>query len=130
MQIHGVVERIRGAHAESVVPPPEGELPCGLRRPTRLDLELALVARAGWYDAKRRRRPLKRRSDRRARRQALLQVLQQYNQPNAGTLVPGEPSRRGVPGVQVRVGYSTYRTQRGGQWPRSALVWETATRSS
>jgi len=47
---------------------------------TRLDLELALVTYIGWYNARRRRRSLKRTSGGQTRRQAPLQVLEEYNQ--------------------------------------------------
>jgi hypothetical protein len=56
---------------------------------TRLDLELALVTYIGWSSARRRHRSLKRTSNGRTRRQAPLQVLEQYNQQASGSsLVP------------------------------------------
>ena len=77
------------AMAESVTATLKRELISRYHRPTRLDLELALVTYIGWYNAKRRHRSLRRTSnDGRTRRQAPLQVLEQYNQQDSVTLVP------------------------------------------
>jgi hypothetical protein len=46
------------------------------------------VTYIGWYNARRRHRSLKRKSNGQTRRQAPLQVLEQYNQQNSGALVP------------------------------------------
>jgi hypothetical protein len=50
---------------------------------TCLDLELALVTYIGWYNARRRRRSLNRTSGGQTRRQAPLQVLEEYDEPAA-----------------------------------------------
>jgi len=68
------------AMAESVIATLKRELISRYRWPTRLDLELALVSYIGWYNARRRHRSLKTIKDGRTRRQAPLQVLEQYNQ--------------------------------------------------
>ena len=76
------------AMAESVISTLKRELISRYRWPTRLDLELALVTYIGWYNAKRRHRSLKRKSNGQTRRQAPLQVLEQYNQQASADLVP------------------------------------------
>ena len=76
------------AMAESVIATLKRELVSRYRWPTRLDLELALVTYIGWYNARRRHRSLKRKSNGQTRRQAPLQVLEQYNQQASGNLVP------------------------------------------
>lgn len=76
------------AMAESVIATLKRELISRYRWPTRLDLELALVTYIGWYNARRRHRSLKRTNNGQTRRQAPLQVLEQYNQQNSGALVP------------------------------------------
>ena len=76
------------AMAESVISTLKRELISRYRWPTRLDLELALVTYIGWYNARRRHRSLKRTSNGQTRRQAPLQVLEQYNQQASGNLVP------------------------------------------
>jgi transposase InsO family protein len=76
------------AMAESVISTLKRELISRYRWPTRLDLELALVTYIGWYNARRRHRSLKRKSNGQTRRQAPLQVLEQYNQQASGNLVP------------------------------------------
>jgi putative transposase len=68
------------AMAESVMATLKRELISRYRWPTRLDLELALVTYIGWYNVRRRHRSLKRTRDGQTRRQAPLQVLEQYNQ--------------------------------------------------
>jgi hypothetical protein len=73
------------------------------RWPTRLDLELALVTYIGWYNARRRHRSLKHTHGGRTRRQAPLQVLEQYNQQASGSLVPKKLSRRRIRGVPLFV---------------------------
>ena len=76
------------AMAESVISTLKRELIARYRWPTRLDLELALVTYIGWYNARRRHRSLKRKSNGQTRRQAPLQVLEQYNQQASADLVP------------------------------------------
>ena len=76
------------AMAESVMATLKRELISRYRWPTRLDLELALVTYIGWYNARRRHRSLKRKSNGQTRRQAPLQVLEQYNQQASANLVP------------------------------------------
>ena len=76
------------AMAESVIATLKRELISRYRWPTRLDLELALVTYIGWYNARRRHRSLKRKSNGQTRRQAPLQVLEQYNQQASANLVP------------------------------------------
>lgn len=76
------------AMAESVMATLKRELVSRYRWPTRLDLELALVSYIGWYNAKRRHRSLRRKSNGQTRRQAPLQVLEQYNQQASAELVP------------------------------------------
>jgi transposase InsO family protein len=76
------------AMAESVISTLKRELISRYRWPTRLDLELALVTYIGWYNARRRHRSLKRTRDGQTRRQAPLQVLEQYNQQASANLVP------------------------------------------
>lgn len=76
------------AMAESVMATVKRELINRYRWPTRVDLELALVTYIGWYNARRRHRSLKRKSNGQTRRQAPLQVLEQYNQQSSGSLVP------------------------------------------
>ena len=76
------------AMAESVMATLKRELVSRYRWPTRLDLELALVTYIGWYNAKRRHRSLRRKSNGQTRRQAPLQVLEQYNQQASAGLVP------------------------------------------
>ena len=76
------------AMAESVIATLKRELVSRYRWPTRLDVELALVTYIGWYNARRRHRSLKRKSNGQTRRQAPLQVLEQYNQQASGNLVP------------------------------------------
>ena len=76
------------AMAESVIATLKRELISRYRWPTRLDLELALVTYIGWYNARRRHRSLTRRSNGQTRRQAPLQVLEQYNQQASANLVP------------------------------------------
>jgi putative transposase len=76
------------AMAESVISTLKRELISRYRWPTRLDLELALVTYIGWYNARRRHRSLKRKSNGQTRRQAPLQVLEQYNQQASANLVP------------------------------------------
>lgn len=76
------------AMAESVISTLKRELISRYRWPTRLDLELALVTYIGWYNARRRHRSLKRKSNGQTRRQAPLQVLEQYNQQASADLVP------------------------------------------
>lgn len=76
------------AMAESVIATLKRELVSRYRWPTRLDLELALVTYIGWYNARRRHRSLRRNSNGQTRRQAPLQVLEQYNQQASGNLVP------------------------------------------
>jgi putative transposase len=76
------------AMAEGVISTLKRELISRYRWPTRLDLELALVTYIGWYNARRRHRSLKRKSNGQTRRQAPLQVLEQYNQQASGNLVP------------------------------------------
>jgi len=77
------------AMAESVMATLKRELLKRYTWRTRLDLELALVTYTGWYNARRRHRSLKRTSNGQTRRQAPLQVLEQYNQEAAGScLVP------------------------------------------
>jgi putative transposase len=68
------------AMAESVMATLKRELIKRYSWKTRLDLELALVTYIGWYNARRRHRSLKRTSNGHTRRQAPLQVLEQYNQ--------------------------------------------------
>ncbi len=75
--------------AESVIATLKREPISRYRRPTRLDLELALMTYIGCYNARRRRH----RSPRRTRngqigRQAPLQILEQYNQRASADLVP------------------------------------------
>ena len=60
------------AMAESVMATLKRDLISRYRWPTRLDLELALVTYVGWYNARRRHRSLKRRSNGQTRRQAPL----------------------------------------------------------
>ncbi len=75
--------------AESVMATLKPELLKRYTWRTRLDLQLALVTYIGWYNARRRHRSLKRTSNGQTRRQAPLQVLEQYNQEAAGScLVP------------------------------------------
>ena len=74
--------------AESVIATLKRELISRYRWPTRLDLELALVTYIGWYNARRRHRSLRRKSNGQTRRQAPLQVLEQYNQLASADLVP------------------------------------------
>jgi len=76
------------AMAESVISTLKREIISRYRWPTRLDLELALVTYIGWYNARRRHRSLKRKSNGQTRRQAPLQVLEQYNQQASANLVP------------------------------------------
>jgi putative transposase len=76
------------AMAESVMATVKRELISRYRWPTRLDLELALVTYIGWYNARRRHRSLKRKNNGQTRRQAPLQVLEQYNQQDLADLVP------------------------------------------
>jgi putative transposase len=76
------------AMAESVISTLKRELISRYSWPTRLDLELAIVTYIGWYNARRRHRSLKRKSNGQTRRQAPLQVLEQYNQQISGSLVP------------------------------------------
>ena len=76
------------AMAESVISTLKRELISRYSWPTRLDLELALVTYIGWYNARRRHRSLKRTSNGQTRRQAPLQVLEQYNQQASGNLAP------------------------------------------
>lgn len=76
------------AMAESVISTLKRELISRYRWPTRLDLELALVTYIGWYNAHRRHRSLKRKSNGQTRRQAPLQVLAQYNRQTSASLVP------------------------------------------
>lgn len=76
------------AMAESVISTLKRELISRYRWPTRLDLELALVTYIGWYNARRRHRSLKRTRNGQTRRQAPLQVLEQYNQQASANLVP------------------------------------------
>jgi putative transposase len=76
------------AMAESVISTLKRELISRYRWPTRLDLELALVTYIGWYNARRRHRSLKRTRQGQTRRQAPLQVLEQYNQQATGSFVP------------------------------------------
>ena len=76
------------AMAESVISTLKRELISRYRWPTRLDLELALVTYIGWYNARRRHRSLKRTSNGQTRRQAPLQMLEQYNQQASANLVP------------------------------------------
>lgn len=66
--------------AESVMATLKRELTKRSTWKTRLDLELALVIYIGWYNARRRHRSLKRTDNGQTRRQAPLQVLEQYNQ--------------------------------------------------
>jgi transposase InsO family protein len=56
------------AMAESVISTLKRELVSRYRWPTRLDLELALVTYIGWYNARRRHRSLKRKSNGQTRR--------------------------------------------------------------
>ena len=76
------------AMAESVISTLKREFISRYRWPPRLDLELALVTYIGWYNARRRHRSLKRTSNGQMRRQAPLQVFEQYNQQASGSLVP------------------------------------------
>jgi putative transposase len=76
------------AMAESVIATLKRELISRYRWPTRLDLELALVTYIGWYNSRRRHRSLRHTHGGRTRRQAPLQVLEQYNQQASGNLVP------------------------------------------
>lgn len=76
------------AMAESVIATLKRELISRYRWPTRLDLELALVTYIGWYNARRRHRSLRRKSNGRTRRQAPLQILEQYNQQASADPVP------------------------------------------
>ena len=72
--------------AESVIATLKRELISRYRWPMRL--EFALVTYIGWYNARRRHRSLKRTSNGQTRRQAPLQVLEQYNQHTSASLVP------------------------------------------
>ena len=75
--------------AESVMATLKSELIKRYSWKTRLDLELALVTYIGWYNARRLHRSLKRTSNGQTRRQAPLQVLEQYNhQASRSCLVP------------------------------------------
>lgn len=74
------------AMAESVIATIKRELIARYRWPTRLDLELALVTYIGWYNSRRRHRSLKAKRHGQTRRQAPLQVLEQYNQQTSGCL--------------------------------------------
>ena len=76
------------AMAESVIATIKRELTKRYSWRTRLDLELALVTYIGWYNARRRHRSLTTTSNGRTRRQAPLQVLEQYNQQASARLVP------------------------------------------
>ncbi len=76
------------AMAESVISTLKRELISRYRWPTRLDLELALVTDVGWYNGRRRHRSLTRTCKGQTRRQAPLQVLEQYNQQASANLVP------------------------------------------
>ena len=69
--------------AESVISTLKRELTKRYSWKTRLDLELALVTYIGWYNSRRRHRSLKTTSSGRTRRQAPLQMLEQYNQQTA-----------------------------------------------
>jgi len=68
------------AMAESIMSTLKRELIKRYTWRTRLDLELALVTYIGWYNARRRHRSLKHSSGGRTRRQAPLQMLEQYTQ--------------------------------------------------
>lgn len=74
------------AMAESVISTLKRELISRYSWPTRLDLELALVTYIGWYNGRRRHRSLKRTRDGQTRRQAPLQVLEQYTQQASAAL--------------------------------------------
>jgi transposase InsO family protein len=76
------------AMAESVISTLKRELVKRYIWKTRLDLELALVSYIGWYNARRRHRSLTHIRNGRMRRQAPLQVLEQYNQQTSASLVP------------------------------------------
>jgi transposase InsO family protein len=71
------------AMAESVMSTLKRELIKRYTWRTCLDLELALVTYIGWYNARRRRRSLNRTSGGQTRRQAPLQVLEEYDEPAA-----------------------------------------------
>jgi putative transposase len=75
------------AMAESVISTIKRELISRYSWRTRLDLEIALVTYIGWYNARRRHRSLKRKSNGRTRRQAPQQMLEQYAQEVAGSTV-------------------------------------------
>ena len=75
------------AMAESIMSTLKRELIKRYTWRTRLDLELALVTYIGWYNARRRHRKLKTLKNGITRRQAPLQVLEQYNQQAALTTV-------------------------------------------
>jgi len=68
------------AMAESIMSTLKRELTKRYTWRTRLDLELALVTYIGWYNARRRHRKLTTMKNGVTRRQAPLQVLEQYNQ--------------------------------------------------
>ena len=68
------------AMAESIMSTLKRELTKRYTWRTRLDLELALVSYIGWYNARRRHRRLTTVKNGITRRQAPLQVLEQYNQ--------------------------------------------------
>lgn len=76
------------AMAESVIATLKREPISRYRRPTRLDLELALVTYIGCYNARRRHRSPRRTRNGQIRGQAPLQVLEQYNQQASADLVP------------------------------------------
>ena len=74
------------AMTESVIATLKREL-ISRYRPTRLDLELALVTYIGWYNSRRRHRSLKTRRAGRTATQAPLQVLETYNRQASDDLV-------------------------------------------
>ncbi len=75
--------------AESVISTLKRELISRYRWPTRLDLELALVTYAGWYNSRRRHRSLRHRGEKRMRRLTPQQMLELYNQKTAAdSMVP------------------------------------------
>jgi len=77
------------AMAESIMSTVKRELIKRYTWRARLDLELALVTYIGWHNARRRHRRLKMTKNGVTRRQAPLQVLEQYNQQAArGTVAP------------------------------------------
>ncbi|RJQ55127.1 MAG: hypothetical protein C4521_02815, partial [Actinobacteria bacterium] len=68
------------AMAESVISTLKRELTKRYTWKSRLDLEIALVAYIGWYNARRKHRSLKVVDNGRIRRQTPLEALERYNQ--------------------------------------------------